>query len=220
MVTLLFDALRKSCGVAREAGKSQSVWYLPLVAGLVATPVATHANAGGSSIGVSVTSERLPDDFGSLKSTDFELDASHTFDNHVIIGASVKYYDTAHSSDSTLNIEGTIGYVHALTDFVSLSASLGVGERFQTSGEGNDFPYYVARLGADVVVTPTITWNAISLRYRNAFDTDNDYDTPEVATGVTFKVDEHHSVSAQIERDWKDGEASYTGIQLGYRYHF
>ncbi len=27
-------------------------------------------------------------------------------------------------------------------------------------------------------VTPTITWNAISLRYRNAFDTDNDYDHP------------------------------------------
>ena len=48
--------------------------------------------------------------------------------------------------------------------------SLGVGERFQTSGQGNYFPYYVARLSADVVVTPTITWNAISLRYRNAFD--------------------------------------------------
>ncbi len=95
-----------------------------------------------------------------------------------------------------------------------------MGERFQTSGQGNDFPYYVAHLGANVVVTPTITWNTISLRYRDAFDTDNDYNTPEVATGVTFKLDEHHSVSAQIARDWKDGQASYTGLQLGYRYHF
>ncbi|HEY6633128.1 MAG TPA: hypothetical protein VIZ90_16890 [Rhizobiaceae bacterium] len=216
----MLGSLRKMCGSVREAGGWQSVLAASLVAGLLASIAATPANAGGSSIGVSVTSERLPDDFNSLKSTDFEVDASHTFDNHVIIGASLKYYDTAHSGDSTLNIEGTIGYVHSFTDFISLTASVGVGERFQTSGQGNDFPYYVARLGADVVVTPTITWNAISLRYRNAFDTDNDYDTPEVATGVTFKLDERHSVSAQIERDWKDGEASYTGLQLGYRFHF
>jgi hypothetical protein len=89
-------------GSIREAGEFQSVRTLPLIAGLLAIIGATHANAGSSTIGVSVTSERLPDDFGSLKSTDFELDASHTFDNHVIVGASVKYYDTAHSGDSTL----------------------------------------------------------------------------------------------------------------------
>ncbi len=60
----------------------------------------------------------------------------------------------------------------------------------------------------------------MSLRYRNAFDTANDYNTPEVATGVTFRVDEHNSVSLRLERDWKDEVPSYTAVELGYKYRF
>ena len=193
---------------------------LPILGGLFTAVMSAHANAGSSTIGAALTSERMPHDFGETRGTDFELNGSHTFDNHVIIGGSVKYYDTTSTHSSTLNVEATIGYVHAFNDIFSLTGSMGVGEHFQTSGTGNDFPYYVFRLGADIVVTPMITWNAVSLRYRDAFDTDNDYNTPELATGVTFKLDEHNSISTRIARDWKDGDASYTGLELGYKYHF
>lgn len=178
------------------------------------------AYAESSAIGGAVTFERMPEDFDQIRGTDFELNGAHVFDNNVVIGCSIKYYDTTSTSSSTLNVEGTIGYTHAFDKILSVTGSVGVGEHFQTSGAGNDFPYYVFRLGADIVLTKSITWNAVSLRYRNAFDTSNDYDTPEVGTGISLRLDDHNSISAKIERDWREDEASYTGVEVGYKYHF
>lgn len=191
-----------------------------LLAAALSAAGAMPALAGSSTIGGAVTFERMPEDFGETRGTDFELNGSHSFDNHVVIGGSVKYYDTTSTDSSTVNTQASIGYNHAFNAYFSLTGSVGIGEHTQLTGSGNDFPYYVFQLAADIALSDRIVWNAVSLRYRNAFDTANDYNTPEVATGVTFKLDEHHSVSATIERDWKDGDASYTGIQLGYRYHF
>ena len=178
----------------------------------------TPAFAGSSTIGFAVTTERLPDDFNASKSTDFELNGSHTFDNHWLVAGSVKYYDTSHSNASALNIEGAIGYTHAFNDVFSLTGTAGIGSHAPDPGDA--FAYYVFKLNADIKLTNVITWNAIGLRYRNSFDSADDYDTPEVSTGVTLKLTEQHSISARVMRDWKEGEISYNAIELGYKYHF
>src|SRR4051812_5198553 len=58
-------------------------------------------------------------------------------------------------------------------------------------------------------------WNVLNYRYRNAFDTDNDYDTPEVSTGVALRVTESDIVMARVYREWKDGSPDDTGLALG-----
>ncbi|WAC26773.1 hypothetical protein [Ancylobacter sp. SL191] len=177
------------------------------------------ALAGSTTIGGTVTTERAPDDFNATKSTDWEANISHTFDNHVIIAGSVKYYDTAHSTSSKTNVQGAIGYTHDFGGF-ALTGMAGVGQHFINADEDSSFPYYYFSVAADIKITETISWTAARLRYRNAFDTANNYDTPEVATGINVKLDDHNSLSFFVERDWTDGEASYNGLELGFKHRF
>lgn len=64
------------------------------------------------------------------------------------------------------------------------------------------------------------TFNVFRVRYRNSFDGLNDYNAPEIANGVDYTIDAHSAVSLMFERDWSNGKASYTGIEIGYRYRF
>ncbi|MFD2031089.1 hypothetical protein ACFSKM_13805 [Ancylobacter dichloromethanicus] len=66
--------------------------------------------AADTAIGASYTTERVIDDFSATKSSDWQVDITHTFDNKVSIGGAVKYYDTAGTSDSKTNAQIGIGY--------------------------------------------------------------------------------------------------------------
>jgi hypothetical protein len=182
--------------------------------------VATDAMAGSTSVGVTVTSDRQEDDLDVPQSAKVDVSVSHTFDIGVILGGSVQYSNTASSDSATVNIETTAGYRVHLNDLLSVIASIGVGERLQVSGSGDDIPYYVVRAGADMKLSETITWNAVAFRYRDAFDRDDDYLTPQLATGFTFRLDEHNSVSTKIQYNWKDWNPDTIGFALGYSHSF
>ena len=49
------------------------------------------AYAESSTIGGAIIFERMPEDFDETRGT--ELNGAHAFDNHVVIGGSIKYYD-------------------------------------------------------------------------------------------------------------------------------
>jgi hypothetical protein len=197
--------------------KHLTTWML--VAAAILAAACETAAAGDSSIGVGIISDRDPGNFGDPKSTKYELNGSHTFDGGLIFGASFQYSDTTFSDRSSQNLEGTIGYRVPLGDVFSMTGSAGIGEHWQQN-PGTDFPYYVLRLAADFKLTQAITWNAISFRYRDAFDRNDNYETPQVATGVTFNVDARSSISAKIMRNWKDGQPSGTGVALGFKQRF
>ena len=104
---------------------------------------------GGTSVGTSITFDREAADLGEPKDVKFEFNASHTFDNEVVLGASVDYSNTASSDSATDNLEGTAGYRLRIHNAFVVIGSAGIGERFQTSGSGSDFPYYVFRVATD-----------------------------------------------------------------------
>ena len=106
-----------------------------------------------------------------------------------------------------------------LTTVFSLTGSAGVGEHWRQNPTAS-FSYYVLRIAADLVLNQTITWNVVSFRYRDGFDPDDHYNTPQIATGFTYKVDEQSSISAKIMRNWRDGDPSSTGVSLGFRQRF
>ncbi len=192
-----------------------------LVAGLVFTlGTATDAAAGGNTIGVTITTDRQPDNFALPKDTKYEIEAAHAFDSGVIIGGSVTYTNEAFSSVDNENLEGTLGYRARFNSVFSATASGGIGEHFQDAEEGGDFPYYVFRIAADLNLNRRVTWTAISYRYRNAFDVSNDYNTPQLATAIAYHFDKHSSVSAKLAGNWSNGEYSSTGLSLGYKFGF
>ena len=87
-----------------------------------------------------------------------------------------------------------MGYRAPLGDLFSVTGSAGLGENIQASGSGDNFPYYVLRIGADVKATEDVTWNIITFRYRDGFDPDDNFLTPQVATGLSYDLDEHNSI--------------------------
>lgn len=180
---------------------------------------AAPAQAGSTAIGGTVTFERVPDDWSQSKSTDWQVDLSHTFDSKLIVAGAVKYYDTTGTGDYTVNAQGGIGYTHAF-GIVALTGMAGIGQHFIENDEPTSFTYYYFTVALDIALNDNWTWNAVAARYRNAFDTANDYDTPELATGITYKIDAANSVSVKIERDWKDGQVSYDAVEIGYKYRF
>ncbi|WP_125461746.1 MULTISPECIES: hypothetical protein [Rhodomicrobium] len=194
---------------------------LRALAGCLAVTAVPAAHAESSTVGIAVTLERQPDDFSDNRGTDVELNGAHVFDNGIIVGGYMKYYDTTSIDQQTLNTEGVVGYTHSFFNKrFNLSGTGGVGERVFIEGDSDDFPYYVFRLAGDIPLTDRTTWNMFTLRYRDAFDGKNDYNTPEIGTGFTYKIDEGNTVSIKLERDYSDGRPSYTGLELGYKYHF
>lgn len=191
-----------------------------LLTALAAVGATSDALAGSTSLGISVTSDRREQDLSVPQSTKVDISAAHTFDVGIVLGGSVQYSDTAFSDSATVNLETTIGYRLHLDDMFSVTGSVGIGERVQVSGDGDDIAYYVLRTGADMKLNDTVTWNAVAFRYRDAFDTDDDYLTPQLATGFTFKSDEHNSVSGKVEYNWKDWNPDTVGFALGYAHSF
>ena len=71
------------------------------------------------------------------------------------------------------------------------------------------FPYYVFRT-ADLGINKALTWNIVTFRYRDAFNPDEHYNTPQLATGLTYKLDEQRSILSRLQRS----SPSSTGVLL------
>ena len=177
------------------------------------------AIAGSNSVGMTITSDRDPDDFDVPKDLKYELNGAHTFDSGLILGGSFQYTDTTFSDRASQNLEAALGYRLRLDSVLSVNGSAGIGEHWREN-PGTYFPYYVLRIGADLQLSQDITWNAISYRFRDAFDPDDNYNTPQVATGVTFKLDERSSIAVKVMENWKDDQPSSTGVSLGFKQRF
>jgi hypothetical protein len=189
---------------------------------LVATStvaLACEAAAGSSTLGVTITSDRDPDEFADPRSLKYELNGAHTFDSGLIIGGSFQYRDRAFSDRASQNLEGTVGYRMPLTTSFSLTGSAGIGEHWRQNPTAA-FPYYVLRIAADLDLNQTVTWNVVSFRYRDGFNPHDDYNTPQAATGFMYKLDGRSSISVKIMRNWREGDPSSTGVSLGFRQRF
>ena len=171
-------------------------------------------------LGVEASFDRAPEDFSEPKATKFLVDIAHTFASGVVIGGSLEPQVKSESDDVSYNLEGTLGYGWKLNDVISIGGSAGVGERFPDDSASGNFPYYVLRVRANIELNERWTWNAITYRFRNSFETSHDYNTPEVATGISFKIDDSHSITTKYYYSWKEGTPEDQGIGIGYKYRF
>jgi hypothetical protein len=198
-------------------GRAMGYFATVMLVTAVTVGMTCYAAAGSSSIGMTITSDREPNDFRDPKDTKYELNGGYTFDSGLILGGSFQFSDTAFSDLASQNLEGTAGYRLQLDHAFSVTGSAATGEHWRQN-PGATFPYYVLRIGAGLDLSDHVTWDVISYRYRNAFDPNDNYNTPQVATGVTYKLDS--DTSAKIMRNWKDGEPSSTGVSLGLKKKF
>jgi hypothetical protein len=188
------------------------------VAAIVLTT--TAALADNNRFNFSITSDRKESDLGVPSSTKLLVGGDHTFGNGLILGGSAEYAGTAFSSSATANLETTLAYRIRFDEVFSVTGSVGLGGHLQVQGSGQDFPYYVFRAAADVKLGDSFIWNAVAFRYRDGFSASDNFLTPQLATGLTYKIDEHNTVGGKIQYNWKDWNPDTIGFQIAYGHSF
>ncbi len=189
-----------------------------MLAGLLALALHGTALAGSTTLSAQISSEREPDDFSDALNTIYKFEAAHAFDSRIYINGSFEVEEPVEGGPNSKNLEGNLGYKHLLAEPLSITGSLGIGERFT---EANDFPYYVFRIGVDLAIDDRLSWNIVTFRYRNAFDTDNNYETPRYSSKLTLRLDDHNAIYGEIYRNLNDEwEPTATGITGGYAFSF
>lgn len=145
---------------------------------------------------------------------EYGLGVAHGFGNGFYIGAS----GTTSPDRDNQTAEATVGAKVPVIAGLSLKASGSVGQRFTRD---ENFPYYVARVGADYALTGRWTLNAIEYRYRNAFDRAYNYESHQLSTGVTYSLNERNSVFVKAYRNFDDKFGrDDDGVLIGYTFRF
>ena len=178
------------------------------------------AMAGDWTVGLETLFDRAPDDFNEPIATKFYTYAARTFTSGVVLGGSFEPQIKAQSSRRELQPRVYIGLRVEAEPFRVTGRRGWRGRRFQEESSGGNFPYYVLRVQADIDLSERWSWNVVTYRFRNAFDTENDYNTPEVSSAIALKIDGRSSVYAKYYYAWKDGNPDNQGIGLGFKHRF
>jgi hypothetical protein len=192
----------------------------PLLALVTCVALTSRAKAEGWTIGAETLSDRAPGNFGESTATKFQVNAERTFASGAVIGGSFEPQIKADNQEVSYNLEATLGYMWKLNHLGSFGGSAGVGRRFQQESSGGNFSYYVVRVRADIDLSERWSWNVITYRFRDAFNTANDYNTPEASTTITLKFDQSSSVYLKYYYAWKDGSPDNQGIGMGWKHSF
>jgi hypothetical protein len=99
---------------------------------------------------------------------------------------------------------------------LKLGGRLGVGEYFNgvnTSGKTVDFGYYTVEPKAEYMITPQLSALA-SYRFRNGFNSDDNYLTRTAKVGAGYAVTKNDSV--EVKYFQKRGNQSTNGVEVGY----
>lgn len=200
-------------------------WSIAVLgANLLAAPLAAAEDIAASpsianSIGVEVAPE-FRALTGALVDGYIKANGSHTFDNGLIWGGSFQYTDKVNGFRQ-YQPETTLGYNIKLDQIWSVPVSAGVGYRWDDNPKAipsQAFAYYVLNAGLNMKISENWTWNAISARYRDAFE--GGWQTPKVTTGLTYAIDHQNSIYGNVGYAWRNGLPNKISVAFGYKYGF
>lgn len=115
-----------------------------------------------------------------------------------------------------------MGKAWSLTPSVTLGYAFGDEPRVDPDDSKAAEAYYALGLNADYRISPKLTWNVVSLRYRDAFR--GDWKTPKIATGLTYALNGSNAAYVNIGKSWKDSGSGYKNdkfsIAFGLKHSF
>lgn len=194
--------------------------FISLGVGIFALSYAGITSVYGESnvLGVSIATQREPSDFDKNVSTVTGIGYTHTFDNNFVFDSSIHYFDLSGDHGWRLNSQAGLGYKHEFSDIFSIVGIASIGSRAQSNDV--DFPYYSIHGSVDWKLTDVTTWSVVTFRYRNAFNSDYDFETPALGSALNFRISTSSSISFNYLHEWENGKAADNLIGMGYQYHF
>lgn len=140
---------------------------------------------------------------GHYDDTSVKLTYQHRFDSAFALGGSLKD-DIKQDGKHQFYAETKAGYRFDFGRFsLTPAATLGVtwnDTGFGPSGDATT-AYYAFYLAGDLALSEKLIWTMFDLRYRDAFD--YVWVTPEVTTGLTYKMTEADRVYGNASYSWK-----------------
>lgn len=140
---------------------------------------------------------------GHYDDTSVKLIYQHRFNSAFALGGSFKD-DIKQDGKHQFYAETKGSYRFDFGRF-SLTPSAALGVTWSDTGFGPPgdatAAYYAFYLAGDLALTDKLDWNVFDLRYRDAFD--YAWDTPEVTTGLTYKMTDADRVYGNASYSWK-----------------
>jgi len=198
--------------VAANATDLPSKTKAPAAPAPVAAP-APAAPTDAITIGIQYDSDPVTNSNAKQQDTQASINWVHQLGGGLAVGAKAAMADTANGGNVFKgNAEADAYYTMPVFAGLNLKAAVGIGAK-QNSGSAA-FDYYALYTGADYKLNDSITLNAINYRYRNAFDTINNFESHQLATGVTYNLDTYNAVQGQFSRtfdtSWNATQDSFT----------
>ena len=163
-----------------------------------AAPVAAEAAKAASNDSLTISyGQDLGNNFGAKVDDAYGVTYKHNIGGGISVSG-VASTTQAPNSQLNQNLEAQVGYALPAFAGVAVSGKVGVGERFSTT----NFPYYALYGAADYAIGGGLTLNAINYRYRDAFDTANNYKSHKIGTGVTYDITSNYSVNVGVSRSY------------------
>lgn len=184
-------------------------------------PVATKVSAprtADTTLSIGYGPEYATGGLLSDKSRDgYGIGLTHRFGQYHL-GAALGITDDRGTNRSKADFEALAGYTQPISDGMSANASVGIGQRFQESG---DLPYFALYGGTDYRLNSTVTLNAIGYRYRDSFGNGRDFQSHQLGTGITVAVADGTSVAARVYRQYDSAwQGTADGIGMGVNFSF
>ena len=179
---------------------------------ILALSITGTAFAGGG-VGFEFERER-----GNNSPNTFENTVSvapyYKFDNGV--KADIKFYGSREDGDKTIEnkVEARVQKMWEVYPAVKLGARVSIGEKFTST---KDYSYYTFEPKASYGLTDALSLQA-SYRYRNAFDTANNYETRTTKLGFDYELTKKDEVGVRYLM--KRGDSDTNGVELAYTRSF
>jgi len=179
---------------------------------ILALSLAGTAFAGGG-VGFEFERERGTDSPNTFENT-FSVVPYYKFDNG--IKADIKFYGSREDGSKTLEnkVEIRVQKMYDIANDLKAGARISVGEKYTSTG---DYSYYAIEPKVAYALTNALSLQA-SYRYRNAFDTANNYETGTTKLGFDYAVSKNDEVGVRYLM--KRGDSNTNGVELAYTRSF
>ena len=180
---------------------------------ILALTMAGTAFAGSAGVGFEFERERSNNSPNTFENT-VSVAPYYKFDNGV--KADIKFYGSREDGSKTLEnkVEARIQKMWTVFPNAKLGARVSVGELFSST---KDFSYYTFEPKASYDLTSALSLQA-AYRYRNAFDTANDYQTRTTKLGFDYAVTKKDEVGVRYLM--KRGDSDTNGVEFAYTRSF
>jgi len=138
----------------------------------------------------------------------------YKFDNG--IKADIKFYGSREDGSKTLEnkVEARIQKMWTVFPNAKLGARVSVGELFSST---TDFAYYTFEPKASYALTDALSLQA-AYRYRNAFNTSNNYETRTTKLGFDYTLTKKDEVGVRYLMKRSDSDTN--GVEFAYTRSF